>query len=231
MAQVGQDERYTQLCGNSADWEWALAGDSHGRNILASVAGSIGYQRFEGGVRLAHDYNFAQGGRRVINFQGDPTFNMLRTCEAPIVALHLGGNDLDMRNNDRPWRSVVRDLLNLFVDLERGGKICYIVALPFRHSRRHQDLQEMQRKIKAINRKLKNVLGRRYIPLPSATYHISAFTRSRFNGHDEYVHLRPWAYRLAALQVLDRLNKDLQGQLLPPSEFMEKVNRTIELFE
>ena len=229
------EERYSELCGNGADWVLALGGDSHGRNLLASMVGIIGYGRFAGGVRLANVYNFADAGRCAINFQGDPLFNMLRTCPAPIALLHLGGNDLDMQNNNRPWRSVVRDLLNLFVDLERGGKICYIIALPFRHSRRHQDLGEMQTKIKAINRKLKNVLDKRFIPLPSATYHISAFAMSRFklNGRwvEEYVHLHPWAYRAAALQVLDRLDKDLRGRLSPPSGFMERVNRTIELFE
>ena len=235
MANLEQQEsNYDAVCENGASWDFALGGDSHGRNMLATMASILGGRRFDNGVGLANDFNFADGGRRAINFRGDALFNMLRNCNASIVLLHLGGNDLDMPNG-RPWQSVVRDLLTLFVDLERAGKICFIVALPCRHSTRHQDLREMKTNIKAVNRKLKRVLERRFIPIPSALYDISAFEPSRFRRHGvevtEYVHLKPWAYRTAALQVLDRLNRDLRGRTSPPRRFMDRVNNTIALFQ
>ena len=221
------DQRYLDLCENVANWWIALGGDSHGRNMCDAMADLIGDGSYEGGVRLARDYNFADGGRRAMSFFGDPMFYQLRRCSAPIVLLHLGGNDLDMETN-RHWRSVVHDLLTLFVDLSRGGKIVYIVGLPFRHSRRFQDVRMMQDKIKLINRRLKRDIGTRFIALPPPCFDIRSFRRSWYkplrNGRwfEERVHLLPYYYSMAADHVLFRLNMDLRNQLSPQADLWEE---------
>ena len=225
-----QDRGYLQLCENG-DWSISLGGDSHCRNICRAMVDMIGYQRYQGGVRLARNFNFAEGGKRAMGFHGDPLFYDLRRGSAQIVLLHLGGNDLDMATN-RPWEAVVHDLLSLFVDLERRGKIVYIVGLPSRHSTRHQDLRLMQQKISRINKKLKRTIRTRFIALPPSCFPITSYERRWYrprgqpNGRhrEERVHLFPENYREAADHILFRLNMDLRGRLSPPRRIRGKVN-------
>ena len=229
-----QDGGYLALCDNGANWTISIGGDSHGRNFANAMVDLIGYSRYEGGVRLASNFNFASGGKRAMEFHGDPLFSNLRMCSAQIVLLHLGGNDLDMVNS-RPWEAVVHDLLSMFVDLERRGKIVYIVGLPFRHSSRHQDVGLMKENIKHINKKLKKTIKTRFIQLPTYCFPLTAYTRSFYQRRnhrnqpfgrymEERVHLEPDLYKQAAEHILWRLNMDLQGKRSPPSKIQGKVN-------
>ena len=61
------DQRYLDLCENGANWRIALGGDSYGRNVCDARANLIGHGTYEGGVRLAQPYNFAQGGKRAMS--------------------------------------------------------------------------------------------------------------------------------------------------------------------
>ena len=151
-----------------------MGGDSHGRNICDAIISMLGYNRYNEGVRLANPCNFAVGGKRAMSYMGDAMFLRLRGCSAPIIVLELGGNDLDMEDS-RPWTTVVHDLLTLFVELSREGKIVYIVGLPWRHSSRWQDVPLMKRKIQDINRRLKRDLNTRFIAIPPPCYPITSF--------------------------------------------------------
>ena len=219
------DRGYNALCENNRHWRLALGGDSHGRNICDAMQRIIGYEPFEGGVRLNCRHNFAQGGLQVMNYEGSDLFNTLRVCSAEIILIHIGGNDIDMQTR-RHRRDVIYDLLSIFVNLEQSGKICYIVGLPNRHSTRHQDIEEMQRDIKYINRKLKQFLIGRFIALPTPCWPIESFKPSWYRPRnqpmvpeiEERVHLFPEIYDIAAEHILERLNNDLHGRLSPLAE-------------
>ena len=164
-----------------------------------------------------------------MNYQRDHRFHNLRSSSARIVLLALGGNDLDQEYN-RDRRDVIHDLLLLIIDLERRGKIVYVIGIPWRHSSRHQDEDEMRAKISYINRKLKQIIHHRLISLPSRCYPKRSFERSFYrprNGpiKEEYVHLFPEIYTYAARKILERLNDDLRGKHSPPSKNLRTVNR------
>ena len=220
------DQLYQDLCDNVDQWVIAMGGDSHGRNICDAMFTMLGYDRYDEGVRLAHPCNFAVGGRRAMSYMGDPMFLRLRGSLAPIIVLELGGNDLDMELS-RPWTTVVVDILTLFSELSRAGKIVYIVGLPWRHSSRWQDVPLMKSKIQHINRKLKRDLNTRFIAIPPPCYPIASFAVS---ARGERVHLRPEFYEMAADRILFRINMDLHNRRTPTSMVMRKVNQTLESF-
>ena len=217
------DEGYTALCTDSNNWRLAIGGDSHARNIKDKMYDIMGYGSFENGVRLSIRYHFAQGGMRAMEYERSELFNQLRSCSASIVLLHMGGNDLDMIAR-RERGDVVLDLLQLFVNLERVGKIVYVVGVPTRHSRRHQDLSLMQRNITFINKKLKEILIGRFIALPGPCFPIGSFV---VTSRGEMVHFRDEIYTIATRHILERLNRDLSGVQTPPSKIEKNVNKFI----
>ena len=225
---VQTDATYDDLCDDQDNWSLALGGDSHGSRLGSAMRGLIGQGRFDGGVWLNRGFNFCQGGMQAMRYQRDQRFDRLRSCSARIILLALGGNDLDQRYR-RDRRDVIHDLLLLIVDLERRGKIVYVIGIPWRHSSRRQNGDVMRSKISYINRKLKQIIHHRLIALPSRCYPRRSFERSFFrpdNGpiREEYVHLLPEMYICAARHILSRLNQDLRGRHSPPSRNIFTVN-------
>ena len=229
---IANDRRYNEVCANLAHARLAVGGDSHARRMAVAMEQLIGRGNFEGGITLNRPFNFTQGGMQLMNYFNDGNYNSLKRCSADVVLLFLGGNDLDMIR-PRERRDVLHDFLMLFIELESLGKVVYIVGIPNRWSRRHQNLHDMQANISYINQRLKYIIKGRFIALPTFTYRADSFERVfRHVGppgppiREERVHLLEENYPVVAQHVLQKVDRNLRSRWTEPN----KIERTINLF-
>ena len=166
----------------------------------------------------------------------------LKTSNADIVLLTIGGNDFDLPRVTRCGRAVICDILSMFTELEAIGKVVFVVAIPTRYSKRNKDTAQgeetedgMRDKIRYVNGTLKKIIKGRLITLPAAMYQQNAFHRTYYQrangqGREEYVHLKDCNYNLSARRVLQTLNRELttgnlKGELSSPSFIERTINR------
>ena len=150
-------------------------------------------------------------------------FHNLKHCSAQVVVLNLGGNDFDMRDITRAREVVVKDICHLIKELMDCEKVVYFLCIPTRFSKRNNELDDIQKNIKYVNTKMRQIMNGRFLDL---TY--DCFKESGFDErHGEKVHLLPHLYADVADKLLRRVDRDLGSKLTPPERFAEKVNRRI----
>ena len=189
----------------------AVGGDSHGKRLfyeferlVAGFAGNFASLNLSFAVGGAHAHSY----RKLQEY-----FDMRFNYGFQIVIIEIGSNDVDSTNPNILPMTIAQHIINIFIELTLEDKVVYVVGLPTRFTTRHFQVDKYNAVNRAVNFKLANLLGNRFIRLPASCYERYAY---RTEG-DSIVHLYPHHYVTVAQIVTEHIHNDLENRSSLPS--------------
>ena len=206
----------------------ALAGDSHAREVSGWMR-PLREDNDYGGLRL-HQNNgnvqgFVRGGMTSFQYYQSVLYEQLKVSSANLIALLIGGNDLDSEHPQTP-ESVYKEIIKMYKELTALGKIVYIIESPKRftvrvssldnHDKEKQNLAYLayEKRRKRLAFLLSRGFKGRFIALPSIFFNFGSFKKQWGN---QYVHLKDEYYRELADLIFKQIQKDLSERKTLPS--------------
>ena len=194
-----------------------IGGDSHGRLLFEQLKSALNAR--ESRLSLSESFAYCKGGTKTTSYMQLREYRNLGCSNATICVLMIGSNDMDV-SNPLTAEEYVDNLIRLFMDLSRLGKVVYVVGLPMRETVHNIASVEFYKKIsRKVSDKLAIQLHNRFIKLPSHLYAHDSYVAQTFHGQErcEKVHLKPQGYMDTAIRVLDHITADLKYNLSSPS--------------
>ena len=225
---LNADENYNSISEVLARGFIALAGDSHAREVSGWMR-PLREDNDYGGLRLhqnnGNEQGFVRGGITSFQYYQSAWYNQLKVSSANLIALLIGGNDIDSEHPQKP-EDVYKEIIKMYNELTALGKIVFIIESPRRFTVRVSSLdnddQEKQNlaylAYEKRRKRLALLLSRgfkgRFISLPSCFFNFVCFKKQWGN---QYVHLKDEYYRELADLIFKQLQKDLSERKTLPS--------------
>ena len=120
---------------------------------------------------------------------------------------------MDSTNPNILPTTIAQHIINMFIELTLEGKVVYVVGLPTRFTTRHFQVDKYNVVNRAVNFKLANLLGNRFIRLPASCYEMDAYRKE----WGDIVHLHSRHYVTVAEMVTLHIHNDLKNRSSLPS--------------